>query len=71
MSGASMGLRHLLHTTTAEKIVPAVEMRQDQRRIASGQPPVAPRAHGDECAVEVLAHFGEPIFVALGQIPDT
>ena len=48
--------------------MPALVVAQQQRRLSLGKPAVAPRQHGDERPVEIAAHVGQQIFVALGRV---
>src|SRR5574338_1559406 len=50
------------------EIMTAVVVSEDQRRLAACEPVVAPTQHRDQRSVEILALFGQGIFVTLGLI---
>src|SRR5215831_6640096 len=64
----AQGLAAMIACDHRIEIVSAFAVLEDQRRLAARKPIVAPAQHRDQWPIEILALFGQGIFVTFGLI---
>src|SRR5215471_13959902 len=64
----AQGLAAMIACEHRIEIVSAFAVLEDQRRLAARKPVVAPAQHRDQWPIEILALFGQRIFVTFGLI---